>query len=756
MSLEDEGKGELWQLLEKRVRTIAGYLWDRPAEPKKINGVNVDCVVEIEPGRWACVEISVSNTLEKIRTDLAKFQTIRPYLFSQGIFASCYFVTTDRPPPSVLESAEGFSVTALSVDDFASKFFDFARYAYVRKQKAFGSAVKPDSGEIDVASYVPVKYRKRDGQEISLGELAALVAIGKKVVLLGEFGTGKSRCIKEIFSELEAHAIGAGQYPIAINLRENWGVRRATELIRRHFDDLGLSDLADRLVKVFDRGGVVFLLDGFDEIGSQAWGDSQSRLRQIRQESVRAIKELLQAVKGGAIISGREHYFNGEEELFTALGLETRNTEVVRCSSEFTDAEMKAFLARLPREVVLPAWLPRRPLICQIIAGLNEAELDEMFEAEGGGAAFWNRMMDVICAREARISMILEAEYVKNVLRLIARTTRTKGADVGPVSIAEINRAFEKAVGSPPVDESAVMLQRLPGLGLGRPVAESTDRQFIDKYILDGLRALDVVHCINNRQEEVEKEPWANPLQELGQSIVAYWIDGDQAREGVCDAAVRLARRCANAGNQVMAADVVASLVRCQRVGDAVDFGALHILSAQMGPVDWSRTVAHNLTLEECVLEELVIPAIEPKGTRLLKCHVGIVRRIASAAALPPWVERCSADKFDGVTNVAQIRAALLSPVQQALVAMIKKTFFQPGSGRKEEALLRGLGREVDSGMANKILNLLIREGILERARGEEGALYVPKRSQTKRMRLMLSELATSKDEVWQRVSELN
>jgi hypothetical protein len=49
--------------------------------------------------------------------------------------------------------------------------------------------------------------------------------------------------------------------------------------------------------------------------------------------------------------------------------------------------------------------------------------------------------------------------------------------------------AFESVVGQMPVDEASLMLQRLPALG--RVKAETNDRQFIDSYILDGLRAKD-------------------------------------------------------------------------------------------------------------------------------------------------------------------------------------------------------------------------------------------------------------------------
>jgi hypothetical protein len=96
-----------------------------------------------------------------------------------------------------------------------------------------------------------------------------------------------------------------------------------------------------------------------------------------------------------------------------------------------------------------------------------------------------------------------------------------------------------------------------------------------------------------------------------------------------------------------------------------------------------------------------------------------------------------------------------LSPGHQVLVTIIKKTFFQKGAGRKEEALLRGLGQIVASGTLQKILAILIRENCLERFRGEEGSVYAPIRSQAGRMKQMLYNLRTSDDPIWNEVERL-
>jgi hypothetical protein len=89
------------------------------------------------------------------------------------------------------------------------------------------------------------------------------------------------------------------------------------------------------------------------------------------------------------------------------------------------------------------------------------------------------------------------------------------------------------------------------------------------------------------------------------------------------------------------------------------------------------------------------------------------------------------------------------------LVTILRKTYFQKGAARKEEALLRGLGKLVKAGVLDRILNKLIAEGLLTAAAGDTGTIYAPVRAQTRRVGQMLSELNLSRDSVWEFVGSL-
>jgi hypothetical protein len=376
-----------------------------------------------------------------------------------------------------------------------------------------------------------------------------------------------------------------------------------------------------------------------------------------------------------------------------------------------------------------------------------------MFAEDGGDVAFWNVLIDSICAREAKIRPILDADKIKNILRLIARATRNKSQNVGPVSAAEINRAFEMVVGARPVDESAAILARLPGLG--RAAAETSDRQFIDMYILDGLRGLDVDHSVSTYTYGAETESWTNPLQVLGQGVAADALEtrSASAKAPIADAHLRLARLAQTGGNTVLAGDIIASLLRVPSLGAEFDFNGLTLEDSHIDVLDCTLVVPKNLIVRETIIQALAIPPAEPPGTRIERCLIDIIHNVSSSTGVPKWISDCDIKKYEAVGTVAQIKTARLSSKQRIFLAIVKKTFFQPGSGRKEAALLRGLGRLGDRSVRDEVVNLLLREEIIERFRGDEGHVYAPVRAHTHRMQKIVSELTQSKDPLWIEIS---
>lgn len=737
-----------WATFEARVREIAGYIWGRKCIPMRIGGVNLDGVVTLDDEVQIFIEMTENRTLAKVREDVVKVHTAKNTVFTQNIFARCFCVVDGDVTPAMRDAGTAHNIKVWSITEFTKQFFDFESYRVARMGAPFGSSINPLTGESDDTKYVPVRYiveGKKD--HITSADIADYLRAGRNVVLVGEYGSGKSRCIREVFRQLSHDADESFCYPVAVDLRRSWGLRESGELIRRHFHDLGLEKLESTAIKAFRAGSIAFLLDGFDEIGSQAWSNDGTRLRAIRSKSLEGVKDIVTRSKMGTLIAGREHFFSNSEEMFAALGVKRSEAVVVRSKNEFSDTELLEYFQNRDIDVEVPSWLPRRPLICQTISDLAADQLAKMFGDEGDETAFWNHFIRVLCERDASIHLSFDADIIFNIFTLLARLTRSKSANVGPISLQELQSSFEATTGAAPVEEASIMLQRLPSLG--RVSSETADRQFVDIYILDGLRAKDVVNVCTATDIEaslIAATRWTNPLDDLGQRVLA--------KDPAVTEKLKLAfaKRAAEGGNAVLASDLAASLARTAKA--PFDFEGLEVNRGEFLYFPLAERTVSNLFINNCVIWELAFPVKDFTNVRINNCHAAKVSGISSAAALPDWIRNLGADEFDSVESVSRIRKIGLKASQEILITKIRKTFFQKGSGRKEEALLRGLGTPTAKSLSSKIINLMMRGGLLTSFKGSEGIVYSPVRANTRRMQQILDELGGSSDPLWLEVSQ--
>lgn len=731
-----------WKELEAHVRLIASCKWAAVANPEHINGVDVDCVVKPAPDHWALVEITKEHTLDKLRSDLAKFASVRLFLFGKNIYAECYFVCQDEPPPSLIETGAGMNVKVLSALGFERLFLDYQAYRHLRSERKFGSAVDPESGETDVRTYVEVKYiDAARGESYTTVQLASQLRSGKKIILLGDYGTGKSRCVRELFGELSKQSQDSAIYPLAIDLRDQWGMKRAHEIIQRHTDDLGIGQITVPLMRILDRNVVCLLLDGFDEIGSQAWSDNAARLTQIRMESLRGVNDLISRHRGGVLITGREHYFNSDAEMLQCLGLESSDCLLLRCADEFTEDEMMAYLARDGKDVVLPSWVPKRPLVCQLIAKLDTDELESLQTTETGEAAFWQVFVTALCERERRIHSALDPLTIRRLLRRLARLSRDKAGDVGPISVEEMSASFFAVTGMHPVDESALMLQRLSSLG--RVASETSDRCFVDQYILDGLRAEDLSTAEEQDITPLANARWRNPLRRLGITLLA----SDIASSVEQTQTIRLLKLASQRENSVLAGDIVGAMLFTAE--SEAFFDGIELRDTHISFLDLSGKQVKGLSIVDSVIDTLDITDCRVAGVEISDCIIQQVYGVSAAGGMPNWIKDCHVEAYESVSTVARIRQAELTEEQRVFVTIIKKLFFQPGKGREEVALLRGLGEAGKKKSADRILLRLMHEGVIDRFKGKEGWVYTPIRKHSSRMGRLMMELTLSKDPLW-------
>jgi uncharacterized protein YjbI with pentapeptide repeats len=740
--MQSKPKSMTWQDLERLVRGVAEAKFGGDARAEDIAGVKCDCVIRLGES-VVLVEISKENNIDKLRQDLNKFNTIRPFFFQQNIFPRCFFVTLSDPTPALVAAGEASHVQVHSLPKFFNFMLGLQNYLTLRQRVAFGSAIDLYSGKPDENKYVPVEYFTDSGVPYSPEKIADELLRDRTVVLIGDYGTGKSRCVKEIFSALIANKGSYYKHPIAINLRDNWGLKRAQELITRHFTDLGLGDHVSDVLKTAFSPQNVYLLDGFDEVGAQTWSDDPTKLVNIRKQSLVGVKDLIQKTESGVLITGREHYFNNDGELIECLGLGGRDVLFLRCPQELNDQQFSELIGGPP--IVLPKWVPKKPLIGIIIRSIGDSQIVKaLLETSTGQVDFWDLLLNTFCEREATINPILDATIIRSLYSKIGRLSRTTLTRLGPISIKEINDAFEATTGRPPTDESAIILQRLPGLS--RIGAESLDRQFVDEYILDGLKAEDILVIYSASDKALLDAEWKHPIGAFGAFFVGTRLQGTNQTSAV----VSYVKRHRDAKNRVLLSDMIAALFCADTKSD---LGGLVLKTGTFSDISFSDCPVSNISFDHCIFDSIDLTDADPEGVTINDSIIIRVEGITSREHAPPWVTKCEFEDFQSTRTLAQIRQAGLSTAQTFLLSSLRKLFLQPGSGRKHSSMYKGYGDSSSKKICERVIALLLRKGFCSRFPGTSEDVYAPDRSMTLRAKLMLSQMTQSKDEIWTQVS---
>lgn len=740
-----------WEEVEKSVRQYAQYIWNRPANADRIGGVNFDCVIKISEIELIILEITQNKSLEKIREDVAKIQAVRMSMMMKNIMTRPYIICDFTPTPGMKDAGKENYIEVLSFEDFRRMFFDFPTYHAIRSNKQFGSAIDPVTGENDSTAYTPVGYKLENGDEINAHEIAKKIIAGDKIVLLGDYGAGKSRCFREVFHILADKSSETLLYPIAIDLKETWGLESAVEIIRRHFMHLGISENdTSSVIKAYNGKRLCFLLDGFDEIGSRPWSESKKTLEMLRKHALQGVKDLLSKTGAGCLISGRDHYFNSDQEMYSALGLSKEKTTTTRCKSEFNFEEFSHYLTLNKISVTLPDWLPKKPLVLKTIASLTPEQVTTLFKSSNGDEiGFWFKFIDAMCERDSTIHAILDPETVKKVLVRLSSLTREKAQNFGPLTEAEVVDVFHEITGTYPNEQSTVMLQRLPGLG--RVNSETSDRNFVDTFILDGLRALDLAERVQSGDQKLADLQWLNPLQKLGSSVLGYSIKNNQS----ASAFINYTKNSLHRGktNKVSISDSISALSKANL--DDLDFNKIIFSEPHFGHLSFETGNISNIEFSDGIFESITLGKTIPNGVLIEDCHIETLVGVSSSTGLPAWIKNCTIKNFELVDTLTAIKNSGLTKAQTILVSILIKVYRQAGNGRLEHTLTKGL-THVDKKSLGQVIRHLVSNGYLDTSKDRGEIIYKPVRKFQGRIDKILVELDRSNDEIWKFVSNLS
>lgn len=745
-----------WQSLEKHIKELCQIMWQCPFQHDRIDGVNFDTVGRISEEEIIIVETTKEFSLEKVRGDVAKFSALKLRMAASHIILRAFIVLERTPTQGMLDIAKGSKVQILSVHDFINKAFDYTSYKAARNQATFGSSIDPITGLPDNNRYTPVNYfSDNEVKRFTINEICEQLKRKGKVILLGDYGTGKSRCVREAFSILSDSVMTISSYPLAINLREHWGAQTGIEIISGHFRRLGFQNSIDQVMRLLNAGKLILLLDGFDEVGTQTFGNIKERRETIRHGALSGVRDLIHMNKGGVLITGRPHYFDDNSELLKALGLDLRHhtTSLIKCRDEFDDEQANEYLATLGYNISSPKWLPKKPLVFQIIASMNQDDARKILNSDGvGEISFWGNFIDAVCHREASMHPSIEASTVRDVLANLARITRTGKFELGRLTPKDVNNAYEISTGHAPDESGHLMLSRLCTLGRIEP--ESPDRQFVDPYIIQLLFADCVIDDVSNKNYDELKENYLQALNKTGLLFLSLWLE-TYAHE---DDARTFIHIQTNPKNSQLVGELVSALMMIDSA--PLDFNYITLSSAEVFYLNLGARHISNLTIADGIIHNLDFGnclVTESSNVQLKNLEIIKASGLSSSTAIPTWISDCRISLTDSVSNSSIIKSSQLPPSQKLFLSIVQKIFFQRGGGRKENSLYKGgFGQAYDRKIIEQILHILVSEGVIDKSKDTSGYIYNPRREYTAKMKAIKDQLSLSKDPLWLQIGELS
>jgi len=673
-----------------------------------------------------------------------------------------WWITRDEPTADQRKISDKHrdSVNTLSFSQFQARLIDSRAYLNARDNYVFGSVRDPATGDPEPQiDYVPLDLVRSDsGDLVSPAGMAALLTEGRTIVLLGDYGAGKSMTLREIHRELKkSHLKGTSStFPVYLNLRDHHGQSDPAEVIERHARSIGFAR-PSHLVRAWRAGYVHLLIDGFDEISTVNIQGLWKKLQDNRFRAMEAVRRLIREhpARAGLLVAGRAHFFDSPVERRRALGLPAECVEL--SLNEFTEEQISTYLKRAGITGFIPGWLPSRPLLVGYLAAkgllvdlVKEDSTGEQLDPSVG----WDLLLDSIAAREAEIEAGIDGRTVRRILERLATKARATPSGLGPIGPESVVQGFSEICGYGPDDRGMVLLQRLPGLGTDRE--EDNSRSFVDQDFADACRAGDLVSFIDS-PFDFDTGPLADMESAAGGlaiSVASLKADTRQFSEGKINAALGATGRT---GSQYLAADLARLLMeRGFGIREQIRLHDLLIPDLELGPGAGDLS---SLEFYECFFSHIELdPSVDSTKLPAFRgCFIDELEGRVSRADLP--TQKFDADCIiENFVETAETTAAVLDldlPLgTRVCLTVLKKLYERRGSGRKENALHRGLdhhGRR----LVSDVLRVLQSEGLASPYKRKGATIWLPDRSSRRRVGRMIAAPTSSKDRVLGQCSNL-
>lgn len=758
----DEATRHENELFENDVRRIARALWPAAefSGAKHIAGRESDGIFETEE----CIHVLEATTSRrklKAKEDVEKLKTLMSKLRSASTFKPIqgWFVTRDEPTAEqrgVANQQDGVNV--LSFLQFQARLIDSKTYLDARDNYRFGSVRDPKTGDKEpTVKYVPLDLLRVDTLgNVPRADVLSFLDEGRIVVLLGDYGAGKSMTLRDIYRTLKRrHLKGeTSTFPVYLNLRDHYGQTDPAEVIERHGRSVGFA--SSSLVRAWRAGYVHMLIDGFDEIPAIGVQGLWRRLKENRYRAMELIRRMIDDHPSGTglLVAGREQFFDSLEERHMALRLPSNAIEL--SLNEFTEAQIETYLKQAGLSGFVPPWLPSRPLLVGYLAttGLLNDVVDGDLENQMNRAEGWDFLLNKVSAREAEIEPGIDGTTVRRILERLATRARTAPGGTGSLSADLVVQAFNEICGYSPDERGMVLLQRLPGLGVDR--ADEDSRKFVDQAFADACRAGDLVSFVEgpydfDRSVLTDMEC---AIDVLGIEVAAFMVEQKGFAAGKMNAAVVQGRRF---GGAYLVADLVRMILEsgCS-ISESVTIEGAWIPMIELGTTSADSSM---IVFKDCFFSRVEIGATADvfKLPRFRECYIDEIDGIVSSDDLPRgrFDSECVINRFTSSTDTTRAVLTLDRPLGiRVCITVLKKLYEQSGSGRKENALHRGLDSHARR-LVPDVLRVLQTEGLARPYPSKSEKIWIPDRSSRTRVGRMIAAPGASKDTVFDKCASL-
>ena len=709
--------------------------------------------VFIDPRSVIVFEFTILRTKDKAEKDGAKLRDLIKKLSASvdhrhKIFQG-FFVTLDEPTAdqrdSVTEIARksNLSIATVSYLTLRRQLIDTESYLALRSNAPFGSKAYKIQGSVPGKSYDtyvdPIFSSSSNSEATNIEGVRSLVASGSHVVITGDFGAGKSEALYQLYLRDRKAFFkkpNETRFPVHINLRDCYGLRTPSEILRRHAEEIGFGD--DRsLIAAWRAGACNLLLDGFDELVPSRWVGGARDLNQVRWSALEPVRRIIQETPAecGVVISGRAQFFSSAVELERCVGIANGTSFSI---NDFDTLRVNAYLGE-PQH--LPEWVPTRPLLLRFLA---QNGLISSVDSNADPAIAWLAMMQAIATRESDRVTSVTPESTLALLGRIATTARNE-LGAGVISTDEMRGVFREICGYEADEEGLQLLLRLPGLAASEAedgTAES--RRFVDQSLADASYAIDLSAYIAApyvNHPLASAVSWSQAAGSLSWQVAAARLEQAKFEPGAVSAPVR---------DRMNKHLFDAVLVDCAQVGlymntqlprDAGPFFSEVLISdlALRGSDSWLEAGA---TYKDCVIERLDVSEVED-GARVPTFQNCLIGAIDGWSQVPErFTSNFSTSDIGQLSSVNMTTAGLfgltISNENRVGLVVLKKVYAQAGSGRKLSSLSRGLPLQ-ERGLVPEVVSALVAAGYLATANGKGEQLALPVRDRRGQVRDLLS-----------------